>query len=47
MDDEEIFDEEDDAICTRCGGPLYTQPHWNYSQCDDCGWREQKEGEYD
>ena len=33
----ECSDEEEDDTCSSCGGPLYTQPHWAYSKCDDCG----------
>ena len=35
--------EDDEPTCPSCGGPLYTQPHWGYWQCDDCGRREDKE----
>jgi ribosomal protein L37AE/L43A len=39
--------EDDEYECPACGGPMYTQPHWKYSQCDDCGFTEVKEGDYD
>ncbi len=35
--------DDDEPSCARCGGPMYTQPHWGYAQCDDCGRREDKE----
>lgn len=35
--------EDDELTCPSCGGPMYTQAHWRYSQCDDCGRREDKE----
>lgn len=47
MNDEEELDEDDNEDCPRCGGPIYTQPHWHYYECDDCGWRQKKEREYD
>ena len=30
-------EDEDDDECLVCGGPMYTQIHWRYSYCDDCG----------
>ena len=35
--------EDDEPSCPSCGGPMYTQPHWQDWQCDDCGRREEKE----
>ena len=32
-------DYDEDPECDYCGGPLYTQPHWQYWQCEDCGRR--------
>lgn len=34
---------DDDEDCSRCGGPMYTQIHWRYSYCDDCGASIKKE----
>ena len=34
---------DDEPSCSSCGGPMYTQPHWKYMQCDDCGRRDDKE----
>jgi hypothetical protein len=38
-----LDDEDDDGDCKVCGGPMYTQPHWRYSYCDDCGASIKKE----
>ena len=38
-------DEDDEPTCYSCGGPLSTQPHWTYWQCDDCGQRHYPEPE--
>ena len=38
-------EEEDEPTCPRCTGPMYTQAHWHYVQCDDCGYREQKKAD--
>ena len=35
--------EDDEPTCPRCGGPIYSQPHWSYWKCDDCGYSEKKE----
>jgi ribosomal protein L37AE/L43A len=35
-------EEDDEPSCPSCTGPLYTQAHWGYVQCDDCGRREDK-----
>lgn len=35
--------EDDEPTCPRCNGPMYTQAHWKYWQCDDCGYREQNQ----
>jgi tRNA(Ile2) C34 agmatinyltransferase TiaS len=35
--------DDDEPLCPSCGGPMYTQAHWQYWQCDDCGRREDKE----
>lgn len=35
MYEDEDFDDE--PTCDSCGGPLYTQSHWKYYRCDDCG----------
>lgn len=35
--------DDDDWTCESCGGPLYTQPHWRYCYCDDCGKSVKKE----
>jgi tRNA(Ile2) C34 agmatinyltransferase TiaS len=40
----ELID-DDEPTCPSCGGPMYTQAHWHYWQCDDCGRREDKEPE--
>ena len=32
---------EDEWTCESCGGPMYSQPHWGYGQCDDCGARQE------
>jgi ribosomal protein L37AE/L43A len=37
------LDDDDEPSCSSCGGPMYTQAHWKYWQCDDCGRREDKE----
>ena len=42
LDDPDQELEEDEPTCPRCGGPIYSQPHWSYFQCDDCGYREKK-----
>ena len=34
---------DDDEDCPVCSGPLYTQIHWSYTYCDDCGHRIKKE----
>jgi hypothetical protein len=34
---------DDDEDCKVCGGPMYTQIHWRYSYCDDCGASIKKE----
>lgn len=34
---------DDDEDCSVCGGPMYTQIHWRYSYCDDCGASIKKE----
>jgi ribosomal protein S27AE len=34
--------EDDEPTCTRCGGPIYSQPHWSHWKCDDCGYSEKK-----
>ena len=39
----EPSDDDDDSDCPACGGPLYTQIHWHYSYCDDCGRSIKKE----
>jgi len=36
-------DYEDEWTCDVCGGPMYRQAHWHYSQCDDCGARQELE----
>ena len=41
-DQDPAYDEETEPFCPRCGGPIYSQPHWSYFQCDDCGYREKK-----
>lgn len=38
-----LDDEDEDADCKVCGGPMYTQMHWKYSYCDDCGASIKKE----
>ena len=38
-----VEDEDEDDTCSSCGGPMYTQPHWAYSKCDDCGRTVRKE----
>jgi rubrerythrin len=43
-EDTEQSDEE--WTCDVCGGPMYTQPHWDYGQCDDCGARQELESDY-
>lgn len=35
--------QDDDEDCPVCGGPLYTQIHWKFSYCDDCGHSIKKE----
>ena len=35
--------EDDEPTCSSCTGPMYTQAHWQYWQCDDCGYTEYKE----
>jgi hypothetical protein len=35
--------DDDDWTCDSCGGPMYSQPHWLWSYCDDCGTRVKKE----
>lgn len=42
VEDEEE-EEGEDWTCESCGGPMYTQPHWAYSRCDDCGRTVRKE----
>jgi len=38
--------EPDEPTCPSCGGPMYTQAHWHYWQCDDCGrWDDKEEME--
>ena len=40
--EDEYSEDEDlseDEGCSRCGEPLYSQPHWGYSQCEGCGAR--------
>ena len=34
---------DDDEDCPVCGGPLYTQIHWKFTYCDDCGHSIKKE----
>jgi DNA-directed RNA polymerase subunit RPC12/RpoP len=41
--DSKSFEDDEDYDCPACGGPLYTQPHWSYTYCDDCGHRIKKE----
>ena len=36
---------DDEWVCEVCGGPMYTQPHWSYGQCDDCGARQEMESD--
>lgn len=38
-----LDDEDEDADCKVCGGPMYTQIHWKWSYCDDCGASIKKE----
>jgi hypothetical protein len=33
--------DDSDWSCVMCGGPMYRQAHWNYTQCDDCGARQE------
>lgn len=40
-DDDEIDYSEEEWTCDLCGGPMYSAPHWNYGQCDDCGARQE------
>jgi tRNA(Ile2) C34 agmatinyltransferase TiaS len=40
-----VIEEDDEPSCPSCTGPMYTQAHWKYWQCDDCGRREDKEPE--
>lgn len=35
--------DDTDWTCDSCGGPMYTQPHWRYCYCDDCGKSVKKE----
>lgn len=35
-------EEEDEPSCPSCGGPIYSQPHWSYFRCDDCGYTQKK-----
>jgi len=35
--------DDDDWTCDSCGGPMYTQIHWRYCYCDDCGKSVKKE----
>lgn len=35
-------DPDDEPCCPRCNGPIYSQPHWSYFRCDDCGYTEKK-----
>lgn len=32
---------EEEWTCDVCGGPMYSAPHWNYGQCDDCGAKQE------
>ena len=41
----ECLKDDDEPSCPRCNGPMYTQAHWHYMQCDDCGYREQKKAD--
>jgi rubrerythrin len=38
---QEIDHSEEEWTCDVCGGPMYSAPHWNYGQCDDCGARQE------
>ena len=38
---EDIEEQSDEWCCESCGGPMYSQPHWGYGQCDDCGTRQE------
>lgn len=43
LDKRLVVEDEDDASCKACGGPMYTQILWRYSYCDDCGKSVKKE----
>ena len=40
-DNAEHDNSDDEWTCDSCGGPMYSQPHWGYGQCDDCGARQE------
>ena len=40
LEAENTEDDDDEWSCSFCRGPMYSQPHWKYGQCDDCGRRE-------
>lgn len=42
-DQDPAYDEETEPFCTMCNGPIYSQPHWSYWKCDDCGHTGKKE----
>ena len=39
----EVEEDDGEPSCLSCGGPMYTKHHWQYWQCDDCGYTEHKE----
>jgi rubrerythrin len=39
--DDEIDHDDSEWQCDVCGGPMYSAPHWNYGQCDDCGAKQE------
>jgi rubrerythrin len=43
---EDNIEQSEEWCCDVCGGPMYTQPHWDYGQCDDCGARQELESDY-
>jgi len=42
MEQEYPIYEEEEWTCLLCGGPMSSEPHWNYGRCDDCGHTEKK-----